>query len=427
MPLSQNLLEKKKKILKSTTSTFADNLSLPVHRWYRYPAGFSALWVRDLIEREKQNGRSKVFDPFAGSGTVLLEGEACGVKSIGVDSHPFVSRIASAKLLWKEDVESFVKYALSILEKARNKKTQTHEYPRLIVQCFSPDVLSQLDRLRLVWESKNDGSPNSELTWLALASVIRECSHVGTAPWQYVLPKKTKAYVSSPFDAFKSRILLMAEDMSQLRRWNGKPQTKFIQEDARECNSIPKKWADLVITSPPYANNYDYADATRLEMSFFGQIQGWGDLQDTVRKYLIHSCTQHVSGMSEETYHMLENPLLRPIRDEIIEVCKKLDEEKEHHGGKKQYHTMIASYFYDMVKVWKSLRSVTSNDSLICFVIGDSAPYGIHVPVEKWFGEIATSVGFKSYIFEKTRDRNIKWKNRKHRVPLQEGRLWVEG
>jgi hypothetical protein len=25
------------------------------------------------------------------------------------------------------------------------------------------------------------------------------------------------------------------------------------------------------------------------------------------------------------------------------------------------------------------------------------------------------------------RDRNVKWENRKHRVPLVEGRLWVEG
>jgi hypothetical protein len=37
------------------------------------------------------------------------------------------------------------------------------------------------------------------------------------------------------------------------------------------------------------------------------------------------------------------------------------------------------------------------------------------------------AAGFKAYRFEKTRDRNVKWKNRKHRVPLQEGRLWVEG
>src|SRR5437660_12914658 len=85
-----------------TTSTFPDDLALPVHRWFRYSAGFSALWVRDLIEREKKHGRHQVLDPFAGSGTVVLEGENCQVESIGIESHPFVSRIAQAKLYWRE-------------------------------------------------------------------------------------------------------------------------------------------------------------------------------------------------------------------------------------------------------------------------------------------------------------------------------------
>ena len=48
-------------------------------------------------------------------------------------------------------------------------------------------------------------------------------------------------------------------------------------------------------------------------------------------------------------------------------------------------------------------------------------------PVIEWLGKLATSAGFRSFTFEKTRDRNTKWKNRKHRVPLCEGRLWVEG
>ena len=51
----------------------------------------------------------------------------------------------------------------------------------------------------------------------------------------------------------------------------------------------PDGWADLAITSPPYANNYDYADATRLEMTFFREVNGWAGLQDTVRKYLVRS------------------------------------------------------------------------------------------------------------------------------------------
>jgi hypothetical protein len=65
--------------------------------------------------------------------------------------------------------------------------------------------------------------------------------------------------------------------------------------------------------------------------------------------------------------------------------------------------------------------------SEVCFVIGDSAPYGVYVPVIEWFGKLALAAGFESWSFEKLRDRNIKWKNRKHRVPLCEGHLWVRG
>ena len=60
-------------------------------------------------------------------------------------------------------------------------------------------------------------------------------------------------------------------------------------------------------------------------------------------------------------------------------------------------------------------------------VVGDSAPYGVHVPVEKWLGELATASGFDSWHFTKIRDRNVKWHNRKHRVPLHEGLLLVQG
>jgi len=31
------------------SGAFGDNMSLPVHRWYRYSAGFSADWVSSLI------------------------------------------------------------------------------------------------------------------------------------------------------------------------------------------------------------------------------------------------------------------------------------------------------------------------------------------------------------------------------------------
>jgi adenine-specific DNA methylase len=82
----------------ANSSTFVDNMSLPVHRWFRYSAGFSALWVRDTIRSAQQKGEVRVLDPFAGSGTVLVEAENAGVPSFGVESHPFVARIADVKI-----------------------------------------------------------------------------------------------------------------------------------------------------------------------------------------------------------------------------------------------------------------------------------------------------------------------------------------
>ena len=61
---------------------------------------FRHAWVRDCLRsaKSKQVTKVRVLDPFAGSGTVLLEAEEQDVPSYGVESHPFVARIAQAKI-----------------------------------------------------------------------------------------------------------------------------------------------------------------------------------------------------------------------------------------------------------------------------------------------------------------------------------------
>jgi len=100
------------------SSTFTSNMSLPVHRWFRYSAGFSALWVNDCIlsAKSKQDANVRVLDPFAGSGTVLLEAEETNVPSYGMESHPFVSRVAKAKITSGVEAEGFRRYAAAVLQ-----------------------------------------------------------------------------------------------------------------------------------------------------------------------------------------------------------------------------------------------------------------------------------------------------------------------
>jgi hypothetical protein len=141
----------------------------------------------------------------------------------------------------------------------------------------------------------------------------------------------------------------------------------------------------------------------------------------------MRSCSQHSAADKVKLDEILQEPLLQPIIDELTPVVRELEVVRLTKGGRKTYHTMIAAYFLDLAKVWENSRAIMAPNSKICFVIGDSAPYGVHVPAEKWLGELAIASGFADYSFEKLRDRNIKWKNRTHTVPLHEGRLWVNG
>lgn len=400
---------------------FVPNMRLPVHRWFRYSAGFSAAWAEARIASESRTEDLVVLDPFAGSGTTLIAAQAQGVSSIGFERHPLVRRICQAKLAWDADPEEFQRRATSVLEQAVSRAWINP--PALLAKIYPSSTLAALVGLRDAVEFHREGDKIDSLLWLALLAVLRPCSPVGTAQWQYVLPNKSKRKVAEPMPAFAAQVGLMAQDMREMPRSSADVQ--ITSADARTAIGVEDGSVDLVVASPPYPNNFDYADATRIEMTFLGEIERWGDLQARVRTHLIRSCSQHMGGYDPS--EALDAPELEPIRKELLVVYERLASERESRGGRKAYHAMIAAYFHDLSRTWLALRRVCRSGATAYFVVGDSAPYGVYVPVERWLGALALEAGFSEWSFEKLRDRNMKWKNRKHRVPLHEGVLMVRG
>lgn len=409
-----------------TSGSFVGNMDAPVHRWFRYSAGFSGAWAEDLIAQEAKTREVRVLDPFAGSATTLIAAEQCGVESCGVDAHPFVARVARAKLAYRSSPSDYLADAVRTLAQAKSLSPELAGYAPLIRRCYTDEALGQLDCLRRAVQEVDESSDSGRLVWLTLVAILRATSHVGTANWQYLLPDRRKVRVAAPFAAFETMMRVMHADMRAIGSVAG-PRASFSLADARCRDAVLPSAFNLVVTSPPYPNNYDYADATRLELTFFGEVTGWGDLQENVRRHLLRSCTQHVPNSAVDLNAVLGQPELAPIRSDLRRVCEELGRIRLTRGGKKTYHNMVACYFLDLAQVWLALRHLCRSPAKICFVIGDSAPYGVYVSVVEWLSELALAAGFKSATFEKTRDRNTKWKNRKHRVPLCEGRLWVTG
>src|ERR1044071_2895963 len=70
------------------------------HNFYRYPARFSPLFVREVIRQYSLTGQS-ILDPFKGGGTAIVEALAMGRSAIGVDLNTlahFVSMIKTTPL-----------------------------------------------------------------------------------------------------------------------------------------------------------------------------------------------------------------------------------------------------------------------------------------------------------------------------------------
>jgi len=73
-----------------------DPVSGHTHNFYRYPARFSPLFVREVIRHFSRRG-DVVLDPFMGGGTSVVEALAMGRKIIGVDLNTLAHFVSTVK------------------------------------------------------------------------------------------------------------------------------------------------------------------------------------------------------------------------------------------------------------------------------------------------------------------------------------------
>lgn len=73
-----------------------DPVSGSTHNFYRYPARFSPLFVREVIRQYSSPGQT-VLDPFMGGGTTIVEALSLGRKAIGLDINALAHFVTTVK------------------------------------------------------------------------------------------------------------------------------------------------------------------------------------------------------------------------------------------------------------------------------------------------------------------------------------------
>jgi tRNA G10 N-methylase Trm11 len=409
--------------------TFRDSKSAPIHRWFQYPAGFSYKAVEYALKLNHVSKNNVVYDPFAGTGTTNVTCKSKGIQSFGVEAHPFVSKIAQTKLKWNYDYEELNRFTYEFInlvnnEKDAYKKIKIDSVPELLRKCYSDENLQKLLFLRCFIET-HVPKEFVDLFNIALVGSLRIASGAATG-WPYIAPNK-KIQEKDGIETFTNQIILCIRDLRSTPEKYRDIQSEVINGDCRSTN-FPDEHFDFVFTSPPYLNNYDYADRTRLETYFMGFADSWGDITEKVRDKLIISATTQISRAKYNINDIISNEL----KDANIKVAKeiqskvtKLSEIRNTKGGKKSYDIMVGGYFNDLTSSLIDTYRTMKKGSHYQLVLGDSAPYGIHIPTETYIGEIGLGIGFKEYSVLELRKRGGKWKDnpQRHSVPLRESIL----
>ncbi len=411
--------------------SFQDSLRAPVHRWFTYPAGYSHKLVEQKIEEYGLGRQHWIMDPFVGTGTTSVAAKAKGVNSIGVEAHPFVFWVAKTKLHSDLDVAKIEKDAATIQDQAKVISSTDIQYdgvwPALIYKCFAEDNLRQLLSIRTAILQHKTSPERRDFFKVALTATLRDVTSAG-AGWPYIAPSKyaKRTVHREAFVEFRKRVDLMLSDIFETNVCDAqKLQHNLFNGDARNLEEYAdRNSVDMVLTSPPYLNNYDYADRTRLETYFWGIYESWGDITRQVRDHLIIAATTQIrrSEMDEVRSCPSVLEVSREIHAEISRIVDQLSQLRLVKGGKKSYDLMVAGYFEDMLKVIQGVYKVLKPGQPFVLVLGDSAPYGVHVRTDEIIGELAIAAGFTKCDIQVIRKRGDKWagNSQRHKVPLRE-------
>lgn len=420
----------------SEWGTFKDSLRAPIHGWFPYPAGFSCKAVEHAIQRFSITQKCLIYDPFCGTGTTNIVAKSLGISSIGAESHPFIFFVAKTKSYWSYRLEKTLSTIREIESIARRRIVSEGklraEFPELVHKCFSKSVLKDLYVIREAIKSVELSKPYIDFFNLALTCILRPVANVATG-WPYIAPNRKKnGKEKDVFKTFFDMVIKMFGDVEHVKK-NVADQVdcRILNIDARDTtNHIGSDSVDFIFTSPPYLNNYDYADRTRLETYFFGWAKSWGEITEKIRSKLIMSATTQINRGDYSLDNLLSNDLKTAspeIASELEDKIHALADLRISKGGKKSYDILTAGYFSDMFSILSDCYRVLKKGSVFALILGDSAPYGVYVPTDVVLGELGKAIGYSHYRIEELRKRGDKWKAnpQRHKVKLREAILFL--
>lgn len=381
------------------------------HQWYRFVLSFPPHLVRDYLDRFGCRPGDTVLDPFAGTGTTVVEAKKMGMRGIGVEALPMAHFAAATKLKWNIDSSGLLYLAEQIAEvtlkqlrqqrltdcgfESQPKDLQLLTFPAeaqrlLLTNSVSPLPLHKLLVLSYNLQNTPD-SPYKDHLRLALAkAAVNSISNLHFGPEVGVRSIKADTPV---VEAWLEEVRLIANDLSSLALLESNHRSFVLNSDSRHDLAFPFGGkVDAVITSPPYPNEKDYTRTTRLESVLLGFIKDRKQLQH-LKRQLVRSNTRSVYKSDNDDVWIRKFPKIHCIANEIE---KRRTELGKTSGFERQYARVTKLYFGGMARHLEQLKRALRPGAYLAYVVGDQASYlRVMIRTGSLLAEIAESLGYE--------------------------------
>lgn len=395
--------------------TYVPNKTIPVHRWFKFPQGFSPHLVELMLKELDAKPDDRIFDPFCGCGTTLVVAKRRGYSSWGIDILPVAVFATQVKL------RDASEYDLALLKQRIDALVSTEYRPpsikapmdiNIVEKAYDKDVLDRImffDELILREEDEKIQS----FLLLGLMSILETVSY--TSKDGQFLRLKPHKRIPSVRETLKRKLNLMYNDMVPLQPPLLRPMTDarprvgdaYVKmADALCFTEDIDDYADVVITSPPYLNRYDYSRIFSLELCL-NDCKEFEDLK-AVRHSLLRSHIESKEPPTDDVKHPA-----------LVEVLHNLEGRRLNNP---RIPIMIKGYFEDMNLVMKELWKACRPGARLAFVVANARFESELIPVDLLLCELAKDAGFEvnKVIITRYKGNSSQQMGKFGRVPVRE-------
>lgn len=390
--------------------SYVGNKKVPFLRLYRYKEAFAFQFVKEIIARFGLTDKDYLLDPFCGMGTTLFTSAQHNIASLGIDRLPIGVFVARTLPLFYNLQPGDLREAFACL-KSRVSKAAPAEVAldvAIMKVAYPPDTLYLLRQ----WKTAIEGldTPLKDTMQLLLLSILESCSYTSKdGQFLRLLRDKQTAH---PTEALEQKVYEAERDVQLVRElgWDRCfRQPEIYLGDTRSLNGIPFERAPTaLITSPPYANRYDYTRSYSLELCF--QFVGNFEELKALRFGVLRSHIEAKVGSHEQPSH----PTVQEVVNSLRERAKVLNNPR--------IPDMLVGYFVDMEAVIQEWARVLAHGAKVAMVVDNVRFDGELLPVDLVLSEMAESAGFEveSIQIARYKGNSSQQMGKYERVPVRE-------